>query len=156
LYVSSILRVFFHEANPLQNMTGHLITFWLLSLPMIHRAQLSPDVRYRYESIVQEISVTSFHHYLWKKKAVNKKATYISCSFACSPRFRLRFTFFRGNLRADQIYRRILQPGCYEENIKSTSCFMIFSDKSPFYLLCLIYIYIYNYFVSARARVCVK
>lgn len=39
-----------------------------------------------------------------------------------------RFTFFRGNLRADQIYRRILQPGCYKGNIKSTSCFMIFSD----------------------------
>lgn len=55
-----------------------------------------------------------------------------------------RFTFFRGNLRADQIYRRILQPGCYKGNIKSTSCFMIFLDilNLLFYSYILLYLYI--------------
>jgi len=136
-------------------MTGHLTIFQLLSLPMIHSAQLSPDIHYRYELIAREISVIpkfpSFHH-SWKKEAVNEKTTYISFvrSLATFSSSSGRFTFFHGNLRADQIYHRILQSGCYEENIKSTSYFMIFLDiklyiKFPFYLLCYIYIYcIYN------------
>lgn len=73
------------SANSLKN--DRSFDHRLLSLPMIHSAQLSPDVRYRYESIAREISVTSFHHHPWKKETVNKKATYIS--FVRSPRSRL-------------------------------------------------------------------
>jgi hypothetical protein len=78
VYISPRFRCVSSRDRALGKMTGRLISLRLLSLPRIHGAQLSADVRYRYESIAWEILVTSFHHHSRKKKAVNKKATYIA------------------------------------------------------------------------------
>lgn len=66
-------------------MTSRLIISRLLSLPMIYGAQLSPDVRYRYESIAREISV-----YVSPSSSSEKKRRLIRkrrISFSCSSRF---------------------------------------------------------------------
>lgn len=90
-----------------------------------------------------------------KRRLIRKRRISLSCSSRSCVFPSGRFTFFRGNLRADQIYRRILQPGCYKGNIKSTSCFMIFSDilNLLYFTFIVLYIRIYNIiYIALRLR----